>query len=381
MAVSAQAGATPASGEPAVAGSSADFALLVTYVVLALVFSFMCSIAEAVLLSITPSFVEGLRATRPRHAALLTRLKYGNLDRSLAAILTLNTIAHTVGAIAAGAKAAQVFGNAWIGVFSAVMTLMILFLTEIVPKTIGAVYWARLTGPTALFVRTLIVVLYPLVWTSERLTRLVSHGKSVHIFSRDELAAMTRVGEQAGHIKDSESRIIQNLLRFGSLTVTDIMTPRTVISALSEETTLDDAMPFLSRTPFSRLPVYRSDLDDVVGFILKDEVMLRIALGHGDEVLSSMKRRLVAVPEATSLSVLMDTLLKERQHIAVVIDEYGGTTGLVTLEDLVETLIGVEIVDETDEVEDMQTLARRLWIERARDLGIEPTTEPPPPAR
>lgn len=381
MAVPARAGATGASGEPVVAGTSADVALLVTFIVLALVFSFLCSIAEAVLLSITPSYVEGLRAKRPRHAALLTRLKYDNLDRSLAAILTLNTIAHTVGAIGAGAKATLVFGSAWFGVFSAVMTLMILFLSEIVPKTIGALYWARLAGPTALFVRILIVVLYPLVWASERLTRLVSHGKSVHIFSRDELAAMTRVGEQTGHIKDSESRIIQNLLRFGSLKVTDIMTPRTVISALSEETTLDDAMQLLTRSPFSRVPVFRSDLDDVVGFILKDEVMLRIALGHGDEVLRSMKRRLVAVPETTSLSVLMDTFLKERQHIAVVIDEYGGTTGLVTLEDLVETLIGVEIVDETDEVEDMQTLARRLWMERARDLGIEPTAEPPPPAR
>ena len=167
---------------------NADVLLLIIYVLLALVFSFLCSIAESVLLSITPSYIEGQKEKRPKRAALLKRLKQDNVDRSLAAILTLNTIAHTVGAIGAGAKAAVVFGSTWFGLFSAVMTLLILFLSEIIPKTIGAVYWSKLIGPISIFVNTLIVVLYPIVWISEKLTKSISHEKDIHIFSRDSSA-------------------------------------------------------------------------------------------------------------------------------------------------------------------------------------------------
>lgn len=349
---------------------NSDVVLLVTYVLLALGFSFLCSVAEAVLLSITPSYIEGEKKKRPNRASLLKRLKQDNVDRSLAAILTLNTIAHTVGALGAGAKATVVFGSAWFGLFSAVMTLMILFLSEIVPKTIGAVYWSKLVGPTSLFVSTLIVVLFPIVWISERMTKFISRGKDMHIFSRDEFIAMASVGVKTGQIRSKESRIIQNLFRFESLKVADIMTPRTVISALSEDMKIIDSLKQVAQTPFSRLPVYRTNIDDITGLVLKDDVLILTSQKRGDDKLKTLKREILSVPKSVSLTVLLERFLKDRKHIAIVVNEYGGTDGLVTLEDLIETLMGMEIMDETDDVEDMRALARKQWVERAKAMGL-----------
>ncbi|BBO89135.1 hemolysin family protein [Desulfosarcina ovata] len=351
--------------------TNADTLLLIAYVSLALGVSFLCSVAEAVLLSVTPAYIESLKLRRPDRATLLKRLKQDNVDQSLAAILTLNTIAHTVGAIGAGAKATTVFGSAWFGLFSAVMTLMILFLSEIIPKTIGAVYWTKLAGMVALFVRGMIVLLYPIVWISERLTRLVAGDNPVHVFSREEFLAMVRVGEQTGQLQNKESRIIRNLFRFDSLNIADIMTPRTVISAFPDTMAMAVATDRMAKSPFSRFPIYRKDIDDVSGFVLKDDVLVLSAKGRGEEPLLSARRDILAVPETLRPSILLETFLKDRQHIALVVDEYGGTEGIVTLEDLVETLMGMEIVDERDTVEDMRALARKRWVARARALGVE----------
>lgn len=348
-----------------------DVVQLIAYVLLALGFSFLCSVAEAVLLSVTPSYIEGLKEKRPKRAALLKRLKQDKVDQALAAILTLNTIAHTVGAIGAGAKATVVFGSYWFGLFSAGMTFMILFLSEIVPKTIGAVYWSTLTGATAIFVHTLILVLYPVVWISEKVTRLIARRKNLHAFSREEFIAMARVGERTGHIQKNESRIIRNLLRFDSIKIADIMTPRTVISAFPGSLSINEALKLVTQAPFSRLPVYGRDLDDITGFVLKDDVLVFTAQSQGDRALNSLKRDILAVPESIFLSTLFERLLKDRQHIAIIVDEHGGTEGLVTLEDLIETLMGMEIMDETDNVENMRSLARQKWIERVKALGIE----------
>ena len=355
--------------------TNTDVILLVSYILLALVFSFLCSVAEAVLLSITPSYIAGLRSRKPKLAALLKQLKQDNVDQSLAAILTLNTIAHTVGAIGSGAKATAVFGSAWFGLFSAVMTLMILFLSEIIPKTIGAIYWRNLAGLTARFVRGLIWVLYPLIWVSEALTRLISRGKSAHVFSRDEFIAMAGIGERAGKIDPRESRIIRNLFRFGSLTSSDIMTPRTVISGLQQDLSVTEALDAKPSVTFSRLPLYQADLDHITGFILKDDLLRTKAQDRGDVKLETLKREIKTVPGTMHLSNLLEFFLDQRQHIALVIDEYGGTKGLVTTEDVVETLLGMEIVDEMDRVEDMQALARQLWAKRARALGLEVNAE------
>lgn len=360
--------------------TSGDAVLLVAYILLALLFSFMCSVAEAVLLSITPSFIGGLEQTDPKRAALLRKLKGDNIDRSLAAILTVNTIAHTVGAIGAGAKATVVFGSAWFGVFSAVMTLLILFLSEILPKTLGAVYWPSLTGFTAGYVNFLIKSMYPLILVSEKFTKLIAHGQTVHVFSRAEFIAMANIGQESGHINDRESRIIRNLFRFGSLRAQDIMTPRTVVVALQEDMIISDVLRARTDTLFSRLPVYAADLDAVSGFVLREDLLLAQAEGTGHRPLTELRREILAVVGATPLSTLLEQLLDQHHHIAVVIGEYGETKGVVTLEDVVETLLGIEIVDEGDQVEDMQNLARQLWTKRAKALGLKIDTANPLPS-
>jgi CBS domain containing-hemolysin-like protein len=349
--------------------NSSDVTLLVAYMLLALVVSFLCSIAEAVLLSITPAYIAGLAVTHPRRADLLRRLKQDDVDQSLAAILTLNTIAHTVGAIGSGAKATAVFGSAWFGLFSAVMTLLILFLSEIIPKTLGAVHWRRLAGPTAIFVRGLILLLYPMIFVSQWLTRLISGGKPAHAFNRDEFIAMAGVGEQSGKIDEQESDILRNLFKLESLKTEDVMTPRTVIVGFGQDQTVDDVLE--ANRPFSRLPIYETDLDNVVGFVLKDEVLLSKADGLGDAKLRSFNRPIATVPGQMGLATLLELLIEQRQHIALVVNEYGGTQGLVTLEDVVETLLGKEIVDEMDTTEDMQALARQQWARRAAALGLD----------
>ncbi len=351
--------------------TNADVILLVSYILLALVFSFLCSVAEAVLLSITPAYIAGLHKKKPKLAALLKQLKQDNVDQSLAAILTLNTIAHTVGAIGSGSKATVVFGSAWFGLFSAVMTLMILFLSEIIPKTIGAVYWRSLAGLTARFVRGLIWALYPLIWFSEILTRVIARGKTTSVFSREEFIAMAGIGERAGKIDPHESRIIRNLFRFSSLTANDIMTPRTVITGLSEDMSVTDALDAKPSVAFSRLPLFKTDLDHITGFILRDDLLLAKAQNNGDSKIETLKRTMKTVPGNLSLTNLLEFFLDQRQQIALVIDEYGGTKGLVTTEDVVETLLGMEIVDEMDTVEDMQAMARRQWAKRARSLGLD----------
>ena len=347
----------------------ADVVLLIVFVLLALIVSFLCSVAEAVLLSITPSYIAGLKEKQPQRAALLQRLKQEKVDQSLAAILTLNTIAHTVGAIGAGAKATLVFGSAWFGLFSAVMTLLILFLSEIIPKTLGALHWRNLAGPTSLFVRGLIRALYPLIWISERLTKLIAGRRNLPVFSRDEFIALAGIGEQSGQIDQHESGIIRNLFRLRSLKAKDIMTPRTVIVGLPEDMTVTEALA--GETQFSRLPLYKVDIDDANCFVLKDDVLLFKAQNRGEAQLKTLKRDIMVVPREMPISALLETFLDKRQHIALVVDEYGGTNGLVTFEDVVETLLGEEIVDEMDQEEDMQALARRRWEKRAQTLGIK----------
>jgi len=354
-------------------GNEADQSIvfLMLYVLVALIFSFLCSIAEATLLSITPSYIENQKEKHPLRAALLKRLKEENIDQSLAAILTLNTIAHTIGALGAGAQASIVFGNKWFGLFSAVMTLMILFLSEIIPKTLGAVYWSYLASPTALFVQSLIWLLYPIVWCSEKITKLVSHGKKLSNFNRDELMAMARVGAEAGDIKANESRIIHNLLHLRSVRVSDVMTPITVVHAISEDTGISEAIEKITKKPFSRIPVFKTDIDNITGFVLKDDILLKNARDQNLSFLKTFKRDILIIPGTVLVSSLLERFLKNRQHIAMVVDEHGRMRGLVTLEDLIETLIGVEIMDEIDKVEDMRAFARNLWIERAKALGID----------
>ena len=346
-------------------------ALLIVYVLLALGVSFLCSIMEAVLLSITPSFLEMKAQEGSRTAGKLYALK-ADVDRPLAAILSLNTIAHTVGAAGAGAQAAEVFGDAYIGAFSGVLTLLILVLSEIVPKTLGVAYWRQLALPITSVLVTTIWITWPLVKLSQGITRLLSRGGQRESLSREEISAMADIGEEQGLLEASESRIIRNLFRFSSLRVRDIMTPRIVLFALPESLTVREVVEEHHEFRFSRIPVYTETRDDVTGYVLKDDILLKAAQDQGDVTLSDLKRDMLVVPDALPLHELFERMLDRLEHIALVVDEYGGVGGVVSMEDVVETLLGLEIVDEVDSTEDMQHLARRQWLTRAQRLGIIP---------
>ena len=366
--------AASAAGLPAAAargqGEPRHLVLMVLYASLALVFSFLCSVAEAVLLSVSPSYIAHLKRQGSPVADRLKRLK-SSIDRSLAAILTLNTIAHTVGAGGAGAEAAAYFGERWVGLSMAVLTLLILFLSEIVPKTLGAVYWRRLAGLTAGFVRLLIVTLYPLIWISEQITKLITAGRPTHKFSREEFTALADVGVEGGHIEVEESRIVKNVLALREQEVEAIMTPRTVVFALPREMTVDEALAAHPDPPFSRIPIYGENLDDVRAFVLKTELLGEKLAGRGEGKLSGIGREIQALSERTTLEIVLERLLDTRLHMLLVLDEFGGLAGVVTLEDVVETLLGLEIVDEGDQAVDLRKLARQQWEERRRRLDID----------
>jgi CBS domain containing-hemolysin-like protein len=345
--------------------------LLIVYLAIALGVSFLCSILEAVLLSVTPSHVARLEQERPATGRRLRRLK-AHIDRPLAAILSLNTIAHTVGAAGVGAEAQRLWGSGVLAVTSAVLTLLILFLSEIIPKTLGAMFWSRLTGFVAAVLPPLIVVLLPLVWVSEMLTRFMKRGHEAEQLSRQEFAALARVGAEQGVFDASEIRVLTGLLRFRSLTASDVMTPRTVIHSLDEGTTVGDAIADRQSMIFSRIPLWQGTPDHVTGYVLKDQLLLEAARDRHEMPVRELSRPALMVPATLNLPVLFQRLLDEREHIAVVLDEYGGLDGVVTMEDVVETLIGLEIVDETDNVEDMRAMARAQWearAERMRDSG------------
>ncbi len=364
VAVASAAGLPVASGDGV--GETKHLVLMVVYATVAILFSFLCSVAEAVLLSVSPSFIARLREQEDPLAERLQRIK-SSIDRSLAAILTLNTIAHTVGAGGAGAEAAAYFGDRWVGLSMAVLTLLILFLSEIVPKTLGAVYWRRLAGPTAAFVRGLVVCLYPLIWVSEQLTKLITGGSSAHAFSREEFTALAEVGVERGQIDAEESRIVRNLFHFRDLQVKEIMTPRTVVFSLQRDLTIDEALAEDPDPPFSRIPIYGENRDDVQAFVLKVDLMREKLAGRGGTPLRELGREVQLVTETTSLEVVFERVLQGQIHVMLVLDEFGSLAGLVTLEDVVETLLGAEIVDESDQVDDLRELARQKFGDRLEE--------------
>ena len=344
--------------------------LLVIYGFVAIGFSFLCSIAEAVLLSVTPSYIATLKTKGKSSAALLAHLKE-NIDRPLAAILSLNTIAHTVGATGVGAEAAGIWGSSIVGVVSAIMTLAILILSEIIPKTIGAVYWRSLAPYVGRFVQTLIYLLYPLVWVSDLLTKVIAGGAKKHVITRDEVAAMAKLSAAGGELDSNETRILENLFLLDRLTAQDIMTPRTVMIAFPEDITVAEVLQQAPELPVSRVPLYKESIDQITGLVLKTDILLAQATEKPNTQLAELRRDVRTIRDDASLKRLLGVLLNNREHLAVVVDEYGGTDGLVTLEDLIETLLGVEIVDESDESADLQTVARKQWKKRVTALGLK----------
>jgi len=345
-------------------------ALLFTYVFIALGFSFLCSIAEAVILSVNAPYITLLTRDGKPSGAILGRMK-AEINSALAAILTLNTIAHTVGAVGAGAQAAQVFGNTWVGVTSAVLTLLILVFSEIIPKTLGAYYWKQLAPATAYVLQAMVWLLWPFVKMAELITRGLSHGQVLTGFNRDELAAMADISASEGLLNREETHILKNLLRLRDSKVTDVMTPRTVIFSLPEDLRVEEFFWKYESQRFSRIPIYADAPEYLNGFVLRSDLLLAQARGNTDTPLANYRRELHALPASVSPSQAFDALLEKRAHLMIVVDEYGSTIGLVTLEDILETLLGLEIVDESDQAVDMQAHARRLWRRRAREMGLD----------
>lgn len=348
--------------------------LLLVYILIALGFSFLCSIAEAVILSVTHPYITVLEQEGHGAAKLLRQLKQ-NINDPLAAILTLNTTAHTIGAAGAGAQAAVVFGSAYLGVVSAVLTLLILVFSEIIPKTIGAVYWRQLAPATAYLLKFLIWTLYPFIKMSALLTHLLSRGRKHGQFRQDEFAAMAQTGVEEGKLLERESLILNNLFRLREAKVSDVMTPRLVVFSLDEGLSVADYFSLHGDSRFSRIPVYEGERDHVTGFVLRSDLLLANTRGNVENTLSVYRRHLAALPATSSLQNAFEMLLEERSHIMLIVDEYGGMEGILTLEDVLETLIGIEIVDELDKVEDMRELARKLWRKRALEMGLDIETQ------
>jgi len=347
--------------------------LLIFYLLLAVLVSFFCSVAEAVLLSVRPSYIAVLEAQGSRSAKKLKKL-CNNLDRPLAAILTANTIAHTVGAAGVGAQAAVVFGNQYIGLTSAILTFLILIFSEIIPKTLGAVYWRQLAAPFAVLIAGLTQLLLPFVWLSEKLTRLLSRsGAGVHTFSRDEFEAMAQIGVDEGLLESKELKIVTNLMRLRQLSARDIMTPRPVVFSASEKMTVRGFFTAHSENAFSRIPVYAENEDDITGYVLKSDLLMAQARDEFDKSLLEFRRPFLMFLDVLDASSIFDRLIHGKNQIALVLDEYGTMQGIVTMEDVMETLIGLEIMDESDKVNDMQKLAHKRWRARMESMGINPS--------
>ena len=362
--------------------------LLIFYALISIFFSFLCSILEAVLLSVTPTFINLKKSEGKTYAEDLETLKK-DVDRPLIAILTLNTIAHTVGAILVGVQAkvayAEIYGTTsrtilgieftediMVGVVSTIMTILILVASEIIPKTIGATYWKQLANFTT---KALHVLIFPLKWTGilwilQLTTKLIGGKGHGSVLSREGFLVMADMAHEEGVFQENESKIIKNLLTFKEVFAKDVMTPRTVMKSVDEETTVEDFFKQNMNLRFSRIPIYSNDADNINGLVLKDEVFKEMALDHGSKKLSELKRNIIVVSRDLPIPKLFEKLVESRNHMALVVDEYGSVSGLVTMEDVIETLLGLEIMDESDNVSDLQHLARKSWESRAKKLGI-----------
>lgn len=346
-------------------------ALLFTYLILALSISFLCSILEAVLLSIPISYVEIERRENPK--SKIVGIK-DQIDKPLSAILSLNTIAHTIGAAGVGAQASIVFGDQSFGLVSAILTMLILVFSEILPKSIGARYWKDMINFTAKTIRFMIWITYPLVILSELFTKIVGPSKKENTVSRDELSALVSIGAEEGVIDSSEQRMIDNFLATRSTKVEQVLTPRVVVVAAPASMTLTEFITHEKFKPYSRIPIYGKTSEDITGYVVKTEVYENLIMGRNDLTLKEIRRDVVYVTNSTLLPALWEKLITKKEHMGIVVDEYGGFEGVVTMEDVLETILGTEIVDERDTIVDMQEYAKEKYgkhLEEVKEEALE----------
>jgi CBS domain containing-hemolysin-like protein len=334
--------------------------LLLTYLFIALFTSFLCSIMEAVLLSTPLSYVKAKIEQGITSANTFLNLKQ-DIDKPLSAILTLNTVAHTVGAAGVGAQAVVVFGQAYFGVVSAVLTILILVLTEIIPKTLGANYSRELMGISAKIIRGMVFLTYPIVIASAVITRILARKDIELTTSREEISSLANIGTEEGIFGEKENKIIQNLIRLKSIKISEIMTPRIVVVVANEEMTLPEFLKNKEFLHFSRIPIYKGNRDSVTGYVFWEMVFEKLAEDQFDLKLKDIKRPIVNFSESDTLFTAWEELIIKKEHIALISDEYGGMDGIATLEDIIETLLGFEIMDEKDKVDDMQKYAMERW--------------------
>lgn len=329
---------------------------LILFLLGALSLSFLCSVLEAVLLSTPMSYIS-MRENQGSKTATLMKQYKNNVDRPVGAILSLNTIAHTIGSAGVGAESIKIFGEQYFGLISAILTLLILVLSEIIPKTIGASYWRSLALPSTRIIRVLILITYPLVLLSELITKVFTPRGNQASMSREEVSAMVDVGTTEGIFRESESKLIKSCIALSGVKARQIMTPSIVVESACQDLTVKDFQAKQSWS-FSRIPVYAGDKDYITGYVLKDAVLKLLSEDQFHVKLSDLKRPILTFREEESVFQIWEKMLEKREHISVIIDEYGGLRGLVTMEDIIETMTGVEIVDEDDVAVDMQALAK-----------------------
>lgn len=334
--------------------------LIIIYLIVALAVSFLCSIMEAVLLSTPVSFITMKENEGVKTAVLLKQQKQ-NIDKPISAILSLNTVAHTLGAAGVGAETVKVFGEAYFGLISAILTILILVLSEIIPKTIGACYWRSLAMGSARIIQVLIVITYPLVLLSELITRLISPKHQPQSISREEVSAMVTVGVKEGVFQMKENRIIQNLIKLESISVREILTPNVVVAFARDSLSLSEFYKNEHFRPYSRIPVYHESKDYITGYVLRQTILEKLAEDKFGLTIGHITRPVLNFSETDSVSYVWERMLEKKEHISIIIDEYGCFRGIVTLEDIIETIFGLEIVDEKDTVADMQALAKEQW--------------------
>jgi len=344
--------------------------LLFVYLAIAIGVSFLCSVLEAVLLSVTPSYAENLLTERPRAGRRLGRVKQ-RLDESLSSILILNTFAHTMGAVGVGSQALQVFGQQWETLIAVLLTLVILYFSEIIPKTLGSTFWRQLAMPCAFIISWLVKLVYPLVWLATRLTKLFSANRGNEI-TREEIIALASLGHKGGTLFSQENEYLSNLLSLREVRTEEVLTPRSVVHMLDQDLSVSEALDKSGTRQFTRMPVYGVDFDDIKGKVIRADLFEAERAGHGEEPIKNFAKPVIRVSEKLPVQQLLDMFIKNRAHLFLVEDEFGQTSGVVTLEDAIEALLGREILDERDTVEDMQELARNKYRERLRDEKEKP---------
>ncbi len=340
-------------------------ALLLTFLFGALAISFLCSLLESSLMSTAYSYIIAREEEGDKNAARIRKYKT-EPEKPLAAILSLNTIANTIGAAGVGLQTKVVFGEVWFGVVSGITTLLILIFSEIIPKTIGSTHWKELMPFTVRTIRVLIVLMYPLVMLVKVVGRMVNRKEPESVVSREEVSAMANAGEEEGVLEEDENKIIQNIIKLDNVKATDVMTPRVVAAIAPESMTLKEYYDDDQYDHFSRIPVYAESPEYITGYILRDDALENLAEDKFSLTLGDIRRDLPYFNEEKSISDIWDALLKQKSQIALIIDEYGCFQGILTMEDIIETIFGLEIIDESDEVSDMQQYARERWQMRQK---------------